>query len=129
METDSRFGSNSARLAHKAELVALLQSTFLQHSREYWVDRLVAHGVPVAPLNSVGEALSSPQAIAREMSVTIEQGDGAPLRLLGSPVKFSESETIIKAPPRLGSHTDEVLATWAGFTAEEIEGLRRAEAV
>jgi crotonobetainyl-CoA:carnitine CoA-transferase CaiB-like acyl-CoA transferase len=129
METDPRFSSNSARLANKAELLELLRDIFLQHPRENWVQRLCAHGVPVAPLNSVGEALSSPQAVAREMSVTIEQRDGAPLRLLGSPMKFSESETIIEAPPRLGSDTDQVLATWAGFMPEEIEGLRRAEAI
>lgn len=53
-----------------------------------------------------------------------------PLKLVNTPVKYSQSRPRIRTPPPLlGQHTDEVLRQVAGMSAEEIERLRRAGVV
>jgi crotonobetainyl-CoA:carnitine CoA-transferase CaiB-like acyl-CoA transferase len=37
--------------------------------------------------------------------------------------------SIRRPPPKVGQHTDEVLADWAGYSAEHIAGLREAGAI
>jgi crotonobetainyl-CoA:carnitine CoA-transferase CaiB-like acyl-CoA transferase len=48
------------------------------------------------------------------------------VRLVGVPVKFSETPgEITLPPPLLGQHTDEVLRDLLGLTSAEIERLRK----
>lgn len=129
LEQDPRFNANAKRCRNKLELVALLQSIFVQRPREYWLERMSREGVPIGPLNSVGEALTSPQSIARGMTVDVNQSGGETLRLLGSPIKFGQAQAIVEPPPALGAHTDEILTSWGGFTKDQIGALRRAEVI
>ena len=52
------------------------------------------------------------------------------LRLAGIPIKYSETPgSIDQAPPRLGEHTDAVLADVLGYSPDRIEALRRTGAI
>ena len=52
------------------------------------------------------------------------------LPLLASPLRMSETPVAYdRAPPRLGEHTDEVLRTVLGYSAEKIAALRAAKAI
>jgi CoA:oxalate CoA-transferase len=45
--------------------------------------------------------------------------------MAGIPVKFSLTPASVRlAPPLLGQHTEEVLATWLGMNGEEIAELK-----
>ncbi len=68
--------------------------------------------VPVGPVNDMAAIAADPHVAAREMLVEVEQPDGSrPVKLAGQPIKMSRSRTGIRhRPPRLGEHTDEVLA-------------------
>jgi formyl-CoA transferase/CoA:oxalate CoA-transferase len=51
------------------------------------------------------------------------------LKLVGSPMKFSETPVQVRrAPPLLGEHTAEVLAE-SGFDTEEIQALHDGGAI
>lgn len=82
----------------------------------------------VEPVLSFSEACEHPHILERELLVEVPTAGGGKQRQLASPVKFSAT------PPRydfagvqLGTHTDEVLQA-AGFTEEEIAGLRKSGA-
>jgi len=64
--------------------------------------------------------------LARDMVKEVEHPTCGPIKLVNTPVKFSDTQPNIRTPPpTLGQHTDEVLGGLLGMEAEEIEGLRR----
>ena len=73
--------------------------------------------------------MTTPQAIAREMTVDVEHPTLGTLRTLGTPIKMSATPlNPRRRGPMLGEHTDDVLAE-AGFSNDEIEQLRYAGAI
>lgn len=123
------FATNARRMQNKPALVAALEQHLLTQERGYWVERLVDHGVPVGPLNNVGEALESEQAVARGMTHEAALPSGEMVKLIGSPMRFARWRTKPGAPPVLGQHTDAVLRDILGLDAGAIAALRAAGTV
>ncbi|MFD5538473.1 CaiB/BaiF CoA transferase family protein, partial [Streptomyces sp. NPDC127079] len=129
LATDPRFAGNPDRVRHRDELIPLLESALAGRGSAEWAERLDAAGVPCAPIATVEEALTSPQAKARDMVVELDHPTVGKLRTLGSPLKLGNTPTRFRsAPPLIGQHTDEVLAE-AGYTPEQIADLHAAGAV
>ena len=125
---DPRFVDNAARLRNREALVAEIESALADRTADEWVEALLAAGVPAARIHDYAEALTSEQAIAREMVIEIEHPVEGRVRVLGFPVKLSATpQQVRRAPPLLGQHTDEVLGE-IGFSSERIEALRAAGA-
>lgn len=121
---DPRFRTQAERLAHKDDLIELLEARFRTRPAAEWLSRLESAGVPAAPLNSVAEALQDPQALAREMVTTTTYPDGQELRLLGNPVKLSRTVgPVPQPPPALGADTWTILAEFLQYPASHIEAL------
>ena len=75
------------------------------------------------------DALSDPQLLARNMIEAVEHAAAGTLKVLGVPIKLSETPGSVRtAPPTLGQHTTQVLGE-LGMTLDEIEELRRASAI
>ncbi|MFL6055213.1 MAG: CaiB/BaiF CoA transferase family protein [Actinoallomurus sp.] len=126
---DPRFATNKDRVAHREELVALIEEALAARTSAEWAEVLTEAGVPSGPINTVPEALAHPQVLAREMVVEVEHPQVGPLSMLGSPVKLSAQPPAVRsAPPRLGEHTDEVLAE-LGLSPEEIAAMRDEGAI
>ncbi len=87
--SDARFASNSLRVKHRAELIALLQGRFDAEPRDTWLERFSNAGIPAAPINTAPEALRDPQALARGMVVQIEHPALRQARSIANPVRFS----------------------------------------
>jgi crotonobetainyl-CoA:carnitine CoA-transferase CaiB-like acyl-CoA transferase len=61
-------------------------------------------------VRTVTEALADPQLAAREMIVPLEHLAAGTIRVLGSPLKLSETPPSVRLPPpALGQHTEAVL--------------------
>lgn len=109
---DPRCASNAERVRQRDWLCAELASLFAQAPVSHWINTLLAAGVPVAPVNSVAQALQHPATKERGLRVEI---DGLPL--LGSPIRLSDSPARLEhAPPALGQHGAEI-ATMLGIDA------------
>jgi formyl-CoA transferase len=81
--------------------------------------------VPAGRIYSAADIASDPHFAARGMIEQVLAGDGAPLKVPGVVPKLSATPGAIRTPaPKLGEHTDEVLQA-AGYSAEEISGLRK----
>ncbi len=99
-----------------------------QQSRAYWNEQLTRAGVPCGSVRDVPDALSDPQLMAREMIESVEHAAAGMIKVLGVPIKLSETPGSVRtAPPTLGQHTAHVL-TEIGMTIGEIDDLRRASA-
>jgi crotonobetainyl-CoA:carnitine CoA-transferase CaiB-like acyl-CoA transferase len=76
-------------------------------------------------VRSLDEVFADPQLAAREMVVAVEHPTIGSLRVLGSPLKLSDTPAAVRsAPPLLGQHTDAVLSSDLGRSGSEIAALR-----
>ncbi|ARP85800.1 CaiB/BaiF CoA transferase family protein [Bordetella genomosp. 9] len=120
---DPRFARNSDRMANREELTRLISEILLRRPAQDWLDDLDRAGVPAGPVHSVGEALSHPQTLAREMVVEQQHPQAGPIRTLGMPVKFSATPARYhRAAPRLGEDTRAILAEY-GYDDRSIQAL------
>jgi crotonobetainyl-CoA:carnitine CoA-transferase CaiB-like acyl-CoA transferase len=82
-------------------------------------------GVPVAPVNDMARAFRNPQLQERGMIVEVNHPLAGPIRLVGNPVRYSETPvTRYEAPPTIGQHNEEVLSGLLSMTSAQIEELR-----
>jgi crotonobetainyl-CoA:carnitine CoA-transferase CaiB-like acyl-CoA transferase len=94
------------------------------------VEVLTQHQVPHAPILGIQDALSQPQAVAREMVVETDHQLLGKIPIVNRPIKFpADPQPVPAAPPVLGQHTDEILRDILGLTAEEIAQLRVSKVV
>jgi crotonobetainyl-CoA:carnitine CoA-transferase CaiB-like acyl-CoA transferase len=104
LEPDPAHATNPQRLAAREVVVGRIGAAIRRRSRSELLDALAAADVPSGPVSTVSEALA-----ALGGDAWLEARDGirmapAPIRLDGTP------PPVRRPPPRLGEHTDEVLA-------------------
>ncbi len=122
-KTDPRFETNTQRLAHQDALTQAIESVLTQHPTAHWITTLESAGVPVGPVNSIAQAFSHPQAIAREMVVETTHPKAGRVKGVGHPVKFSALPRPEPKPaPELGQHSRHILSGF-GFSEQEITEL------
>jgi crotonobetainyl-CoA:carnitine CoA-transferase CaiB-like acyl-CoA transferase len=126
---DPRLQTMTGRHAHKAELIAAITERLAARPAAEWEARFAAADVPCTRLRSVPEMLEDPQARANGTLATVRHPTLGPVRLLGVPVRLSDTPGAPAAPPpALGEHTDAILAE-AGLPPGEVARLRAAGVV
>ncbi|MDD2922247.1 MAG: CoA transferase [Anaerolineales bacterium] len=121
---DARFQTNPERVAHRGELIPLLQEIFRERKTSDWIALLNQLGIPVGPINDIPTALNHPQAAARQMVQEAKRADGQPVKMIAPVAKLSKTPAnIFTAPPKLGEHTREILERELNFSSDEIEKL------
>src|SRR5256712_1047491 len=116
---DPRFEAMEARLANYGELRPMIERVISRMTRTEVMAAMLEVGIPAGPINTVGEALEDPQIHARDMVIELTHPDYGPLRLLGIPIKLSDTPGIVEnPPPKFGEHNREVLRI-LGFEEEE----------
>jgi crotonobetainyl-CoA:carnitine CoA-transferase CaiB-like acyl-CoA transferase len=129
LATDERFATNRARVVHYHELRPLLVERLRTRPREEWVRELKAAGVPCGSVRDVAEVLADPQLDARGMIDTIDHITAGAIRVLGVPIKLSDTPGSIRvAPPALGQHTDRILEE-CGLSRADIQALRDTKTI
>ncbi len=107
---DARFCNLNQQFKHKAELQAMFRERFASNTRAYWLERLEQQDLLCAPVRDLREALVDPQTLHNRILME-GPGEGQPVRFVGSPIQMSAAPvTLRRAPPRLGQHTEEILA-------------------
>ncbi len=125
LPNDPRFRRNADRVAHRAEIVALLSEHFLGGTVDEWVARIHAAKVPVGAINNIAESLEEPQVKARNMLVKIPHPQNPNFAMVGSPIKMSGTPVQYERPaPMLGQHTDQVLGERLGLSPQQLQQLK-----
>ncbi len=126
LAADPRFATPTLRRDRRDEVDRIIADITRGRTVAEWQERLAAADVPHAPVLGVTAALDHPHASAREMVVTAEHRTAGELRLTGRPIKFPGApQRRSTAPPTMGQHTAAVLRDELGYSAVEIDILRR----
>ena len=119
-----KYAVNVNRVANREELVGILTEYTKQRESIEIINKLKKAGVPSGPINNIAELLEHPQVHAREMIQEVDHPTIGKLKMLGVPLKLSDTPgSVRKAPPLLGENTDEVLEL-LGYSSEEITNLK-----
>jgi crotonobetainyl-CoA:carnitine CoA-transferase CaiB-like acyl-CoA transferase len=122
---DPRYATPEVRLQHRGELMATIQAILRTKTRDEWLEHLGAYDVLCAPVYDYRELFADPQVAHNGMVVEQEHPTAGRVKVIGIPVKLSETPGEVgPAAPLLGEHTEEVLR-WLGYDAADIERLRR----
>lgn len=109
---DPRFASNSARVGHREELVPLLEGLLAAAPAHQWQDRLTRVGVPAGRVAGIDEGIDYAQSLGLDPTIEVHDASGAGVgRQIRHPAMWEPPlATRAQAPPRLGEHTEEVVA-------------------
>ena len=119
---DPRFARNADRLRHVDALIPQIAKVFLTAGRSEWLGKLHAAGLPAGAIRTVDQVLESPEVKARGMIAEMPHPATGTARLVGSPLRLSE--TPVREPfhpPMLGEHTVEVLTDVLGWKKTDAE--------
>ncbi|KAK3068400.1 hypothetical protein LTS18_000678, partial [Coniosporium uncinatum] len=123
--SDDRFKTNGVRVKHRETLEAMIEAETVQKTTQEWLDVFEGSGMPYAAINDIQTTLNHDHVQARGMVVEVDHPSCGPMKLVNTPVKYSESTPGVRSPPpTLGQHTDEVLKDVLGMSDGDIQSLR-----
>ena len=124
---DPRFKTTSDRFDNRPELFEILNGIFATKTRAEWLVKM--RHLPAGALQNFEEALNSEIVKERGMVTTVEHPQAGPIKVLGSPLNFSDTPIReFTAAPLLGADTDDVLHG-LGYDDAKITALREAGTV
>ncbi|MGB3289680.1 MAG: CaiB/BaiF CoA-transferase family protein [Burkholderiaceae bacterium] len=125
LSTDPRFTSAAQRSINREILIPMVAEAMLTRSMMEWTTLLKAVNVPCGPIYNLQQVFEDPQVQHRQLRVSLPHGSGVSAPGVANPIRFSASPiTYTHSSPMLGEHTDAVLSTYAGLSAERIAELR-----
>ena len=126
---DPRYATNAARVAARAELIALIGDVLRTRPKSEWLAAFEAAGVPASPVNDIAEVFADPQVAARGLCFELAHPLAGTVPQVANPVRFSATPVEYRhSAPLLGADTEAVLGE-LGFAAEAIAAWRAAEVI
>lgn len=123
LTSDARFTTNEGRLAHRADLEAMVQRILLEHDANHWLQRLEAADVIASPVYTYRDTFQDPQVLHNQMMVEVDHATLGRIKAHGLPVKLKQTPGQVQhAAPTLGQHSELILREM-GYTGEEIRQL------
>ena len=126
---DPRFASPPLRLPHLNEIFATIEEWTMTKSKYEVMDICNPLDIPVGPILSMKEISEEPSLRETGTIVEVDHPQRGPYLSVGCPVKLSDNDVVVERSPLLGEHSEEVLASVLGYSAEEIASLKEAGVV
>ena len=126
---DERFAPIIYTTEIRQELFRLLADGFKAKTTDEWAEILDRIEVRYAPVNDYEQAASDPLVTTNKYIVELEDLNGETRRVVGSPIKMSDTPTSPSvSAPELGQHTEEILLE-LGYSWEQIGEMRDLHAI
>ncbi|MBK0417839.1 CoA transferase [Leucobacter sp. CSA1] len=108
---DPRFADNPSRVAHRAELRALLEERLGERPADEWIGEFTARSIPAGRVNTIGQAFELADSLGlgavAETAAVGPDGERRTLRSVATPISLSETPVGTRLPPpALGAHDD-----------------------
>ena len=121
---DPRYTDEEGKPIKSAELVQIFDEVFATRPSTEWMEKLIPNGLIFAPIQKITDITADPQAIANNYVTPFKHRALGDIQMPGYPIQFSACEAgTLSAAPRLGEHTDEILAD-LGYSAEDIKAMK-----
>lgn len=126
---DERYRSNGQRVKHRDELIERLSDMFATKTTEQWCEQIGKLGIPIAPIRNIEQTFNHPQALGRDVVVEVDHPRAGRIKINAPAVRYGEAKMrVVRPPPVLGQHTEEVLAE-LGYDEAKIDALREQGAI
>jgi len=108
---------------HREEILDFVRSAFKKKTLEQWIEVLRDKDVCWGKVQDLTEVLNDPLFLDRDMIGEVKDNKGKSVKVLGIPVKLSDTPGSIRtAPVGFGESTKKILEEF-GYTKREIEGF------
>jgi formyl-CoA transferase len=126
---DPRFRTGRERMKNRPALERALETLLGTQPTAHWVKVLDDAGVPCGPVYTYAQLFADPQVVHRELVVHADDPELGRVPHIRTPIKMTSGAVAVRAvAPKLGEHTDQILAE-VGYSTAEIDSLRRARIV
>ena len=120
---DERFIDMRTRQQNIDETYRVTGEILAEKTTAEWLEIYGETNVPMMIVNSPDDLVTDPHLVESGYWQQMEHPSEGTLRVASPPMNFSKSPASVRQlPPRLGEHTEEVLAE-AGYAEEQIEGM------
>ena len=120
----------NGRISKRVEVFKIIEDLFKEQPWAYWQPRMRAGQIPCGEVRTVGAALRSKEAEARELLTRIEHPVVGWMPNIRMPFRMSGTPAVNpRAAPSVSQHTDEVLAGVLGYDAAKLAALRATGAL
>ena len=123
---DPRFLTMQDRYQNRDALLEILSQVFKTRTTDEWEKMLVGK-IPVAPVNSIPQALRDPQVDALGLIIDYDHPGLGKIRQTGPPFKFSGYKPEFKPGSAMGEDTEDVLTHLGGYSKDELSELKKEE--
>lgn len=111
VDLSPRFPDYESQRQDKAYIQGKFQEACLTNVSDHWIRRLEELDLLCSKVGSLTEALGNGQTEENEMITELNHPLHGRIKIVSSPIKFSDMPFKVRmCAPRLGEHTDEILA-------------------
>ena len=111
LAVDPRFATNPLRLRSQDDLLDALRRRLSELATDEVISRLEQARVPVGPIEDLAQVLHDPGVRSRQMVLAVHRDGYGDTEVVNGPWKIDGRTSVVyRQPPRLGEHTEEVLA-------------------
>jgi formyl-CoA transferase len=126
---DPRYATPADRVAREPEVDAVIAAWTRQHTKHEAMTAVGNAGIPAGAVLDTMELHNDPSFERRGIMQTIHHPVHGDFKMPTWPVRVDGKPPRLETSPVLGQHTGEVLASWLGLSANEVEGLRGEGAI
>lgn len=124
-KSNMKFKDNKDRIYNRDILDSIIQDKFKEKTLKEWLNILEGSSFPFGPVNTISQAFNDEHVKDIGIVKEIDHPIAGKVKIVGSPVEFSESKTVVHLPPPLlGEHTADILKTVLNYSEEKIKHLK-----